>query len=256
MVTDVRILLHGARGRMGQALCATFAELAGVHIVATADRDAQPVLDGVPALAATELAQAPTFDVAIDFSAAGAFGAIMGLCRARRAALVSGTTGLSKEQDAALDRAATDIPLIWTSNYSIGMAALQRAAAALAGQLDWDCEIVESHHRHKRDAPSGSALSLLQRIAAARQRPPEWVERIAAANAAEPRTPGSIGIASLRGGGVVGDHTVHFLGAGERLELTHRADDRAIFARGAWQAALRIAGKPPGRYSLAELLWT
>jgi len=254
MSDSIRILLHGARGRMGAALCATLAEFPAAVVVASVDRHGAGVLPGAAALTAAELDKAPAFDVAIDFSAPEGFDAVLALCRERDAGLVSGTTGLSQAQFTRLSEAAQQLPVIWASNYSVGMAALKRAAALLAAQVDWDCEIVEAHHRHKRDAPSGSALGLMQAVADARGGATGFVDRIAANG--EPRTAGSIGIASVRGGSVVGDHTVHFLTAGERLELTHRADDRAIFARGAWQAALRLSGRPAGRYQLDELLWS
>jgi len=233
----VRLLIHGATGRMGQALlrlCAA-GEAEGCSVVAAVSRrPAQRVVDGVPQFAASELAGVPDFDVAIDFSLPEGFDALVALCRQRRAALVSGTTGLSDAQRQALDAAAAEVPVLWAANFSLGVAVLEelveRAAAALAG---WDCDIVETHHVHKKDAPSGTALAL---GAAAGQ------------GGAQAR------YASLRAGDVVGEHLVQFTGAGERVELVHRATNRDVFARGALHAASRLPARGPGRWRLRDLL--
>ena len=236
MEASVRLLIHGASGRMGQALLRLAADEPGRFVVAGAvsRRPSQRVVDGVPQFAATELAGVPAFDVAIDFSRAEAFDPILALCVGRKTALVSGTTGLAPAQRAALDEAARTIPLVQASNFSLGVAVLsdlvERAARALPG---WDCDIVEAHHAGKVDAPSGTAFTL---GAAAGQ------------GGAEPR------YASLRAGDIVGEHLVQFTGAGERLELVHRAGNRDIFARGALHAASRLAGRDPGHYRLADLL--
>ena len=233
----VRLLIHGATGRMGQALlrlCAA-GEAEGCSVVAAVSRrPAQRVVDGVPQFAASELAGVPDFDVAIDFSLPEGFDALVALCRQRRAALVSGTTGLSDAQRQALDAAAAEVPVLWAANFSLGVAVLEelveRAAAALAG---WDCDIVETHHVHKKDAPSGTALAL---GAAAGQ------------GGAQAR------YASLRAGDVVGEHLVHFTVAGQPVELVHRATNRDVFARGALHAASRLPARGPGRWRLRDLL--
>lgn len=223
----VRVLVHGASGRMGSALL-RLADEAGIEVVAAVARSCQHGY--TPAT----MDSAPPFDVAIDFSLPEGFDAILALCTARGAALVSGTTGLDARQQAALDEAATRIPLVWAANYSLGVAVLgdlvERAAAALA---HWDCDIVEAHHVHKKDAPSGTALALGER---------------AEAGGATPR------YAALRAGDIVGEHTVQFAGAGERIELVHRATNRDIFARGALHVAQRVATRPPGRYRVVDLL--
>lgn len=232
----IKVLIHGASGRMGQALLRLCAEQGGCRIVAAITRKspAQRVVDGVPFFAANELSGAPAFDVAIDFSLPEGFDPVLDLCVARGAALVSGTTGLSEAQRAALDAAATRIPLVWASNFSLGVAVLtelvERAAAALPG---WDCDVIEAHHTQKKDAPSGTALTLGE---------------AATANGAK------VSYASLRAGDIVGEHTVQFTGLGERLELVHRAGNRDIFARGALHAAVRIVGKPAAAYRLRDLL--
>jgi 4-hydroxy-tetrahydrodipicolinate reductase len=234
--TPVRLLIHGATGRMGQALLRLCREEeTGCEVVAAVARRVDTrVIDGVPQFTAAELSGVPAFDVAIDFSLPEGFDAILALCVARGAALVSGTTGLSDAQTSQLDAAAAAIPMAWASNFSLGVAVLhdlvERAARLLPG---WDCDIVEAHHTRKLDAPSGTALTL----GAAAQ-----------AGGAAPR------YASIRAGDIVGEHLVQFAAAGERIELVHRATNRDIFARGALHAAARLHGRAPGRYRVADLL--
>lgn len=236
MSEPVRLLIHGAYGRMGQALqrlCAV--EDTGCRVVAAvARRVAQRVIDGVPQFAASELAAVPEFDVAVDFSLPEGFDRILALSVERGRPLVSGTTGLSEAQRAALAVAGERIAVLWAANFSLGVAVLaelvERAAQALRG---WDCDIVEAHHVHKQDAPSGTALALGEAAAAA---------------GAHPR------YASLRAGDIVGEHTVQFAGLGERIELIHRAGNRDIFARGALHAAVKLAGRPPGVYRMRDVL--
>lgn len=235
MTEPTRLLIHGATGRMGRALLRLAVARADVRVVAAVARQAPPDLpDGVVGLGAAEMEAAPVFDVAIDFSLPDAFDTILALCMSRGCALVSGTTGLSGEQQASLDGAATRIPLCWAANFSLGVAVLgdlvERAARALHG---WDCDIVESHHVHKKDAPSGTALALGAR---------------AEAGGASPH------YASLRAGDIVGEHIVQLATAGERIELVHRATDRDIFARGALHVAARLPARAPGRYSPIDLL--
>lgn len=232
MTTPLRVLIHGASGRMGQTLLRLAAERDDVQVVAAVAPEPMPGVE--PFLAVSELANAPAFDVAIDFSLPVAFDAILALCVQRGVALVSGTTGLGAAQQAARDAAAAKIPLVWASNYSLGVAVLhdlvERAAQALPG---WDCDIVESHHTKKLDAPSGTALTL---GASAEQ------------GGATPH------YAALRAGDIVGEHLVQFTGLGERIELVHRATNRDIFARGALHVATRLVGKPAGGYRVRDLL--
>lgn len=235
MSTPIRILIHGASGRMGQALLRLAGERPDIEVVAAVSRKvASRVIDGVPQFATSELAGVPAFDVAVDFSLPEGFDAILGACRSRRTAFVSGTTGLSELQRQAVEDAAADIPVLWSANFSLGVAVLgdlvERAASALQG---WDCDIVESHHVHKKDAPSGTALAL---GVSAEQ------------GGARPR------YASLRAGDIVGEHLVQFASLGERIELVHRATSRDIFARGALHAAARLAQRQPGQYRLRDLL--
>lgn len=233
--SDVRLLVHGANGRMGQALQRLCVEGSGCVVVAAVSRKVgNRVVDGIPQFAASELAGVPEFDVAIDFSLPEAFDAILALCESRGKPLVSGTTGLDDAQQAHVAAAAARIPLVWASNFSLGVAVLhdlvERAARALPG---WDCDIVEAHHTRKQDAPSGTALTL---GASAEQ------------GGATPH------YASIRAGDIVGEHLVQFATEGERIELVHRASNRDIFARGALHVARRLAARAPGRYRVADLL--
>ncbi|KAF1696399.1 4-hydroxy-tetrahydrodipicolinate reductase [Pseudoxanthomonas daejeonensis] len=238
MDNPLRVLIHGASGRMGQALLRLAGEAPGRwQVVAAVTRrpPAQRGVDGGPFFGSAELPGAPAFDVAIDFSLPEGLGPVLELCVARRCPLVSGTTGLEDGQRQAIKAAATQVPLLWASNFSIGVAVLdelvERAARALPG---WDCDIVESHHVHKKDAPSGTALTLGDS---------------AGRGGAEPR------YASLRAGDIVGEHLVQFAGQGERVELVHRATSRDIFAHGALQAASGLHGRDAGLYSMRGLLF-
>lgn len=220
---------------MGQALLRLAGERRDIEIVAAVSRRVESrAIDGIPQFASSELSGVPAFDTAIDFSLPEGFDGILAACRSRRSALVSGTTGLSPSQRDALHAAAADIPVLWEANFSLGVAVLnelvERAASALGG---WDCDIVESHHVHKKDAPSGTALAL---------------------GASAERGGAHARYASLRAGDIVGEHLVQFTSLGERIELVHRATSRDIFARGALHAASRLAGRPAGEYRLRELL--
>ncbi len=221
---------------MGQALLRLAAAQPDTFdaVGAVSRKPAQRVIEGVPQFAASELNGVPAFDVLVDFSQSEAFDPVLALCVQRGVALVSGTTGLSGAQRAAMQAAAQKIPLLWASNFSLGVAVLaelvERAASALPG---WDCDIVEAHHAQKKDAPSGTALTLGQ------------VAESAGA---------TVHYASLRTGDIVGEHLVQFAGLGERIELVHRATNRDIFARGALHVAARLAGKPAGSYRVRDLL--
>ena len=234
--SSTKLLIHGASGRMGQTLLRLCAEQTHYQVVAAVARKApaQRVVDGVPFFSASELSGVPAFDVAIDFSLPEGFDRVLDLCVARGVALVSGTTGLLEAQQDALGTASRSIPVLWASNFSLGVAVLaelvERASTALHG---WDVDVVEAHHTQKKDAPSGTALSLGE---------------AAGSRGADIR------YASLRAGDIVGEHTVQFTGPGERIELIHRAGNRDIFARGALHAASRLKGKPAGTYRVQDLL--
>jgi 4-hydroxy-tetrahydrodipicolinate reductase len=256
MSHPVSVAVFGASGRMGHALLRALAErddvLAAAALVragsAALGESAGGGLRYAPALPA----DAPV-SVLIDFSGAAGFDAALALALERGCALVSGSTGLEPAQHAALDRAAVSIPVLWSANFSLGVALLSKLAAAAAKALpEWDCEIVEAHHERKRDAPSGTALALGREIAAARGRDFDEAARYSYADA--PRRPGDIGFAVLRAADIVGEHSVLFATPGERIELVHRAVDRMVFARGAVEAARWIAGRAPGRHVLADVL--
>lgn len=237
MATPLRLLIHGASGRMGRALLRLAAEDSRLSVVAAVTRRPDTLADvHVPVFAVADVMSVPEFDVAIDFSLPEAFDSVLALCVSRQRALVSGTTGLSTAQSEALRRAGGRIPIVWAANFSLGVAVLEdlarRAAAALP---DWDADIVEAHHIHKKDAPSGTALSLGRVVAAGRGSEPHY--------------------ASLRAGDIVGEHTVQLSGPGERIELIHRAGNRDIFARGALVAAGKLHGRAAGLYRIADLLF-
>lgn len=235
MKERLRVLIHGANGRMGQALLRLASGDPAFDIVGAVSRrvDAR-VVDGIPRFAAHELQGVPAFDVAIDFSQPQGFDAILGLCVSRGKPLVSGTTGLAASQLTALDAAATCIATVWASNFSLGVAVLHDLVERAARMLPaWDCDIVESHHARKVDAPSGTALTLGASAGQA---------------GATPR------YASIRAGDIVGEHCVQFTGIGERIELIHRASNRDIFAAGALHVARGLPACTAGSYRVSDLL--
>lgn len=267
-----RIAVLGASGRMGTALVRLIAA-GGEHQLTGAlgepgdpalGRDAGQVagMDPVGVCITASLDEAlrgggPGSQVVIDFTAPSVTARHAQACAAGGHALVVGTTGLGAAEMAALQAAAVRVPVLHARNMSLGITVLTelvRQATALLGP-DFDVEVTEAHHRHKKDAPSGTALQLGEAAATARGRRLEDVAVYARAGlAAAGRPAGAIGFASLRAGAIVGDHTVLLAGAEEQLELTHRATDRALFARGALRAAGWLAGKPAGLYSLREVL--
>jgi len=194
--------------------------------------------------------------VLVDFSSPLALDGNVAAARAAGTPIVIGTTGLTEAHHAAIDAAATDIAILQTGNTSFGIALLMRLVREAAQRLgpDWDIEIVETHHRLKVDAPSGTALMLGDAAAHGLGTTLEESGVIGRAGLVGARAAGTIGFASLRGGTVVGDHQVVFAGEGERIELGHRADDRALFARGAVRAALWLATAAPGRYTMDSVL--
>ena len=238
----LQILLNGAKGRMGQ----TIANLAGNMDAAI--RAATDVGDDL----AKPIGKC---DVVIDFSAHSATGQLLELAIARKKPVVIGTTGHSAEEKKRLLALATRVPCVWAGNFSIGvnlLFALTRRAAAVLGS-DYDAEVVELHHRFKKDAPSGTAARLLEIILAERKLTTKALRHGRSGLTGE-RSSKEVGVHSLRGGDVVGDHTVIFATLGERLELTHKAGDRAIFARGALQAAHWVVRQKPGVYDMQDVL--
>ncbi len=258
----MRLAIHGAAGRMGRAVARCALE-AGCTLVGAADsapgaegRDVGdlagvgPVGVAVSADVASALLGA---DVVIDFSHAGAVAALAKQAARLGVAVVSGTTRLEEVASRALDDAALTVPVLWSPNTSLGvfvLAELAREASARLG-AEWDVEIVEVHHGKKTDAPSGTAVRLAEAVRSARADLRDVHGRSGDVGA---RGSTELGVHAVRGGDVIGDHTVHLLGPGERLELTHRATSRDLFARGALRCATWLAGKPRGRYGMGDVL--
>ncbi|MDF2495744.1 4-hydroxy-tetrahydrodipicolinate reductase [Sphingomonas sp.] len=235
--------IYGSEGRMGRVI-ATIAEDEGARVAGGVDAGGDPV------------ALAHASDVLVDFSTPAALEAHLAAAVAARTPILVGTTGLTPAHHAMIDRAAETIAVLQTGNTSLGvtlLGILVREAAQRLG-TEWDVEIVEMHHRHKVDAPSGTAVLLGEAAAEGRNTTLNEERVDGRAGLVGARTEGTIGFSSLRGGTVVGDHLVVFAGEGERIELGHRGEDRSIFARGAVKAALWLADRPAGRYGMAEVL--
>jgi len=266
-MADMRLVIAGAGGRMGRALVHAIAATKGVTLAGAIEAAGSEVIgrhagelaglgaNGIKVVSdAAPLIKAA--DGLIEFTVPTATLALADLTSAAGIAHIIGTTGHSAEQEAAIAKAASHSPIVKSGNMSLGVNLLSALVKRVAQTLgdDYDIEIVEMHHSKKIDAPSGTAL-MLGRAAAAgrgidlRQHSARGRDGMTGA-----RNRGDIGFAALRGGTVVGDHTVTFAGPAERIELTHRAEDRMIFARGALHAALWARGKKPGLYSMADVL--
>jgi 4-hydroxy-tetrahydrodipicolinate reductase len=194
-------------------------------------------------------------DVVIDFSSPAATAGLINLAVAAGKPLVIGTTGHSADEKKRLLALAARVPTVWAGNFSVGvnlLFALTARAARVLGD-DYDAELIEMHHRHKKDAPSGTAVRLLELILEARQLGPDALRHGRSGLTGE-RTRKEVGVHALRGGDVVGDHTVIFASPGERIELTHKASDRAIFAKGALRAAQWVVNQPAGVYDMQDVL--
>jgi 4-hydroxy-tetrahydrodipicolinate reductase len=244
MSHSLQILLNGAKGRMGQAIIA-IASSENANVFAGLDQgdDLKKSISGA--------------DVVIDFSFHSATLAVAKICTEHKKPLIIGTTGHTAEEKKQITEAIKGIPVVWAGNYSVGVtllnALVRQAARALSQAGRWDIEVTEMHHRLKKDSPSGTAETLLKIL---------LEERKLAANALKhgregqvgERPLGEIGVHAIRGGDVVGDHTVMFAAEGERIELTHKAANREIFARGAVRAAHWVKGKSAGLYSMEDVL--
>ncbi len=238
-----KIGIIGSRGRMGQALVAAIAE-AGLAHAGGVDQG-----DDLSALVAAS-------DVLVDFSSPHALEANLDICVAAGKPVVIGTTGLEERHHYLIDNAAKDIAVLQTGNTSLGvtmLAALVRDAASRLGP-DWDIEIVEMHHNKKVDAPSGTAVLLGEAAATGRRIDLAGNSERGRDGITGARKAGAIGFASLRGGTVAGDHSVMFAGNEESITLSHRAENRAIFARGAVKAAVWLSGQATGRYTMPQVL--
>jgi len=260
----VKLALHGASGRMGLAITRLAQNAPGVEIVGAAcsSSDAQLGRDlgelaGVGALGVVTSPDVASAllgaEVVIDFSTASAVAQLVALAMRQGVAIVCGTSNLDAAAKRALDRASEVVPVLQAGNMSLGvqvLAELVEQALKRLG-LGYDVEIVELHHRRKIDAPSGTAARLVEAVKKVRPDARELRGRDGEVGA---RTKDEVGVFGVRGGDVIGDHTVYLLGDGERIELTHRASNRDLFAHGALTAARYLAGKPPGRYTIADVL--
>ena len=259
----MKIAVHGASGRMGRAVI-RLAAAEGARVVGAVvsprsqelGRDAGEVAGaGVAGVEVTADTSAGLLgaDVVIDFSTPSALPHLLQLAARAKVAVVSGTTRLDATCERLLDQAAKVVPVLWAPNTSVGVQVLAELVSLAAQKLglSFDVEIVEAHHRAKVDAPSGTAERLRRAVDEARQglRPVYGRE-----GDVGPRRDDEIAVLAVRGGDVIGDHTVHFLGNGERLELTHRATNRDLFARGALRAARFVQGRPPGRYTMVDVI--
>jgi 4-hydroxy-tetrahydrodipicolinate reductase len=239
-----KVIITGSKGRMGRALLACAAHFPEVQVVGQIDRG-----DDLTSV----LAQG---EVVIDFSSHQATAAMAELCAAQGKAMVIGTTGHSNEDRSHITRLSSRIPMVVASNFSTGVNTLfwlTRKAVEILGP-DFDLEIVEMHHRLKRDAPSGTARTLAEILAQVRQQQLERVLRHGREGIVGERTQTEIGMHAVRGGDVVGDHTVIFAGLGERVELSHKASSRETFANGALRAALWVTNRAPGLYNMQDVL--
>jgi 4-hydroxy-tetrahydrodipicolinate reductase len=239
-----RIIITGSKGRMGQALISCARSFRNLEIAAQIDQgdDLAGVID--------------KGDVVIDFSAHSVTPAVAALCAGHHKALVIGTTGHTDTDKFDISRAIAGIPVVWASNYSTGVNTLfwlTRKAAEILGP-DFDLEVVEMHHRLKKDAPSGTAKSLAEILADVRKLQLDKAARHGRVGIVGARTQSEIGVHSIRGGDVVGDHTVIFANTGERVELTHKASSRDTFASGALRAALWVVKQKPGLYDMQDVL--
>jgi len=266
-MSELRVVIAGAAGRMGRMLIGAVDQTPGMALAGALERPGSPALGQDASLQAgcgpsdirisdNALEALLHADALIDFTTPASTVALADLAAQARLVHVIGTTGLSPDDIARIDAAARHAVVVRSGNMSLGvnlLAGLVKRAASILGE-DYDIEIVEMHHRMKVDAPSGTALLLGE--AAAKGRDIDLAARSQRVRDGHTgaRTPGDIGFATLRGGTVVGDHSVIFAGPGERLELSHRAEDRGLFARGAVRAALWGHGRKPGHYSMADVL--
>ncbi len=262
-----KIGIVGCSGRMGQMLVREVVATKGAALAGGTERPGSEAVgsdvaqlaglapSGLPALddAAQLFRQS---DAVIDFTSPAATVLHAGLAAEQKKVLVVGTTGLTPDHEVALQQAAAQTAVVYAPNFSIGVTLLATLVEKAASILDpsYDIEIVEMHHRHKVDAPSGTALGLGRAAAKGRDVALDQVWCKARDGHTGPRPPGEIGFATLRGGDVVGDHDVIFATEGERLVLGHKASSRQVFAKGAVRAALWAAGRPPGLYTMRDVL--
>jgi 4-hydroxy-tetrahydrodipicolinate reductase len=262
----LRLAIAGAGGRMGRTLIEAVLAAPELALGAALELPASPTLGqdagaglgratGVRVAADIDAALAAS-DVLIDFTRPEGTMRHLAVCQRLGVAAVVGTTGLSAAQQAALAQVAQDIPLVFAPNMSVGVNLMIRLVEIAARTLPegYDVEIIEAHHRHKVDAPSGTALRLGEAVAGALGRDLRECAVFAREGVTGEREPSTIGFATVRAGDIVGEHTVMFAGVGERLEITHKASSRMTFAQGALRAARFLEGRAPGLYDMADVL--
>ena len=262
----IRIGIPGAAGRMGRMLIREIDAAPGLELAAATDLPGGEAIGQDSGLLAStgtnnvviaaDPAALATADVIIDFTSPAASVAHAAIAAGAGRALVVGTTGLTASDEAALAEAAKSIPLVYCANTSVGVTLLARLVEQVAAQLveGWDIEILEAHHHHKVDAPSGTALALGEAAARGRGVALDEVSDMVRKGQTGARKSGDIGFAVLRGGDVTGEHSVIFFGDSERVEISHKATDRAIFARGALRAARFAAAASPGFFDMNDVL--
>jgi 4-hydroxy-tetrahydrodipicolinate reductase len=259
------LAIFGITGRMGQSLVRALREtpsltLSGAIASTTSGRLGQDAAgEGAPTgvlITSDPGSGIRGASVAVDFSLSSCVAAHAHACAVAGVPIVIGATGLDAASRASLEQAARDIPVLVAPNTSVGVSVVAKLVSMAASGLgpSYDVEIFEAHHRMKRDAPSGTALALGEAVAGARGRDLAEIAIYDRTAHDAPRTPGSIGFSSLRAGDIVGEHTVTFAAAGERVEITHRATDRITFARGALRAAEWLIGQPAGLYGMRNVL--
>jgi len=261
MAKQTTLAINGAAGRMGRRLVALATETDGLSVVEAVDvhlvgQDAGALAGVAPLGVPITAAFAGKADALIDFTVPAATRIAIQACVQHRKALVIGTTGLTDADHAAIDEAAKQIPVLQAPNMSLGVNLLFALCAQVAKRLgdDYDIEITEAHHRFKKDAPSGTALGIVKAICDATGKDPRKDVVHGRHGDDLTRQRGQIGVHALRMGDVVGEHSANFATLGERLTLTHVASTRDVFARGALRAAAWLAGKPAGRYGMADVL--
>jgi len=238
--TPLRLGVFGATGRLGARVVAAAQASPGWVVTRTLGRSAP----------ATETFEG--CDVVVDVALPEATDALMARLGGGRVPLVTGVTGRTAAQRAVVDAYATRAAVLSASNFSVGVALLRHLTELAARAVDWDAEVFEVHHRRKLDAPSGTAWTLGEAVAEARGL--GWPDAAKAPRAAGLRAEGEVGLSAARGGDVVGEHTVFFFGDAERVELTHRATDRGVFAHGALRAARYLVGRPPGHFAMRDVV--
>jgi 4-hydroxy-tetrahydrodipicolinate reductase len=256
----LQIALPGAAGKMGQMIASLVKENSNIEICAASEHSESPAIDsvmgGAKISADAHILGIGSSGVIIDFTRPDATMRHVDIALASGTAMVIGTTGLTAAEEEILKKAANQIPIVYCANTSVGVTLLGQIVEQIARQLDaeWDIEIVETHHNQKIDAPSGTALALGRAAAKGRNIDLDAEKESGRDGITGARKSGAIGFAALRGGDVAGEHTVTFFGQQERIEITHRAISRVIFARGALKAARFAASQKPGLYTMDDVL--